>query len=307
MAEMTYNEIIRKIELDAKLIPAEGLVASYIPELAKISPDHFGFHLQTTGELEYSFGENDIPFSIQSISKVFTLAYALAIRGESIWERVGVEPSGNRFNSIVQLEYELGIPRNPFLNAGALVMADILLSELENPYDDYLEFVQALAGNEEIGSNFLVARSELSTGYMNASLANFLKHYDNIHNEITEVLEYYYFQCALEMSCRDLARAFKAFADHEEPFSFAKVSLPGSQVKRINAVMQTCGFYDEAGEFAYRVGLPGKSGVGGGIVAIHPLRYAVAVWSPPLNERGNSVKGMRTLEMLTSLTGNSIF
>ena len=249
----------------------------------------------------------DTRFSIQSISKVFALAMCLSIKNDDLWKRVGKEPSGTAFNSLIQLEVEKGVPRNPFINAGAIVMADILLSHLENPEDDFLRFVRAVAGNDTIEYNKDVATSERENGYLNAAIVNLLKYHGTIENDIEEVLHFYFLMCSIEMSCRELSLAFLAFANHRRKFDYAGIMLTSSQVKRINAIMQTCGFYDEAGEFAYLVGLPGKSGVGGGIVAIYPLQYSVAVWSPRLNPKGNSVMGIKALELLTTETKESIF
>ena len=232
---------------------------------------------------------------------------ALSIMGENLWERVGKEPSGAAFNSLIQLELDHGIPRNPFINAGAIVVADILMSQLENPETDFLAFVRHIAGDSSIIYNRTVAASEREKGYINAAIANMLKYYGNLRNDIEDVLRFYFLQCSVEMSCRQLARAFLPFADRRSTFSFDGVNLTPSQVKRINAVMQTCGFYNDAGEYSYLVGLPGKSGVGGGIGAVYPGRYAVATWSPRLNEKGNSVMGMKALELLTTYTRESIF
>ena len=151
-----------------------------------------------------------------------------------------------------------------------------------------------------------VAVSERETGYLNAAIANLLKYHGSIENNIEDVLMFYFKMCSVEMSCAELANAFLAFTNHS-PFDFSGYKLSSSRIKRLNAVMQTCGFYDEAGEFSYLVGLPGKSGVGGGIVAIYPMRYSVAVWSPRLNSKGNSVMGMKALELLTTATQESIF
>lgn len=254
-----------------------------------------------------SIEQADTRFSIQSISKVFALAMCLSIKGDSLWERVGKEPSGTAFNSLIQLEVEHGIPRNPFINAGAIVMADILLSQFGDAETRFLEFVRAVAKNYTIDYNRDVATSERENGYLNAAIANLLKHHGTIENDIEEVLHFYFLMCSIEMSCRELSLAFLAFANHRRKFDYANITLTSSQVKRINAIMQTCGFYDEAGEFAYLVGLPGKSGVGGGIVAIYPLQYSVAVWSPRLNNKGNSVMGIKALELLTTVTKESIF
>lgn len=304
---MNYQDVLNEIYKEVKESNLKGKVASYIPELAVVDSNKFGIHLLTVDGEEFSVGDSDEKFSIQSISKVLSLAHSMSILGENVWKRVDVEPSGSPFNSIVQLEYEKGIPRNPFINAGALVIADILISNFSNPEKEFLSFVKNISENETINFNEKVAVSEKQNGFLNASLINMLKYFGNIENDIERVLSFYFQQCSIEMSCRDLAKTFLAFAAHAEDFHYGRVNLTGSQVKRINAIMQTCGFYDEAGEFAFRVGLPGKSGVGGGIVAIYPQKYSVAVWNPKLNEKGNSVMGMKALELLTTKTGSSIF
>lgn len=304
---MDYGSILRGIYEEVRSEKSEGKVASYIPELALVDADQFGVHLVTIDGEEFSCGDWDRTFSIQSISKVFSLAQALSLVGEKLWERVDVEPSGNAFNSIVQLEHEKGIPRNPLINAGALVVADILASHSSQPELGLLSLIRNMAGNEEIHFNDKVAASEREHGFLNAAIANMLKSFGNLENNIEQVLSFYFRQCSVEMSCRDLSRAFLPFASHTGGFQHGRTRLTQSQVKRINAIMQTCGFYDQAGEFSFRVGLPGKSGVGGGIVAVYPQKYAVAVWSPRLNDHGNSVMGMKTLELLTTRTGSSIF
>lgn len=296
--EDIYNEILPFAD--------KGKQADYIPALAKVDPDQFGMCLKTIAGDEYPFMQADTRFSIQSIAKVFALAMGLSLKGESLWGKVGKEPSGTAFNSLVQLEIEKGKPRNPFINAGAIVVADILLTELDDAEGEFLRFVRALSGNDSVDYNMEVALSERQTGYLNAAIANLLKYHGTIENDIEQVLMFYFKMCSVEMSCRELANAFLAFTNHV-PFDFAGYRLSQSRIKRLNAVMQTCGFYDEAGEFSYLVGLPGKSGVGGGIVAVYPMRYSVAVWSPRLNSRGNSVMGMKALELLTTATQESIF
>ena len=304
---MDYQKILENIYQAIQPYAKEGKQADYIPELAKVNPDQFGMCLHTIyGEI-YSIEQADTRFSIQSISKVFSLAMCLSLLGNKLWERVGKEPSGTAFNSLIQLEVEKGIPRNPFINAGAIVMSDILLSHLEHPEEQFLDFVRTLAGDNTIDYNRDVAASERETGYLNAAIANLLKYHGTIENDIEQVLRFYFLMCSVEMSCRELSRAFLAFANHRRKFNYAGVTLTSSQVKRMNAIMQTCGFYDEAGEFSYLVGLPGKSGVGGGIVAIYPLQYSVAVWSPRLNSKGNSVMGIKALELFTTETEESIF
>ncbi|MBR3884720.1 MAG: glutaminase [Bacteroidaceae bacterium] len=304
---MDYQQILENIYQTIQPYSKQGKQADYIPELAKVYPDQFGMSLHTIYGETASIEQADTRFSIQSISKVFTLAMCLSIKGDDLWSRVGKEPSGTAFNSLVQLEVEKGVPRNPFINAGALVMADILLSNLKNPEADYLNFVRAVSANETIDYNVNVANSERENGFLNAAIVNLLKYHGTIENNIEDVLHFYFLMCSIEMSCRELSLAFLAFANHRRKFDYAGITLTSSQVKRINAIMQTCGFYDEAGEFAYLVGLPGKSGVGGGIVAIHPLQYSVAVWSPRLNSKGNSVMGIKALELLTTETKASIF
>ncbi len=304
---MDYQSILENIYNGIRPFAKIGRQAEYIPALAKVNPDQFGMCLCTIDGACYAIEAADVRFSIQSISKVFALAVALSKKGENLWNYVGKEPSGTAFNSLVQLESENGFPRNPFMNAGALVVTDILLSILENPEEDFIAFVRAVSGSEDVGYNREVAQSERETGFLNAAIANLLKYHGSIKGDVERVLQFYFLMCSVEMSCKELAKAFLAFANHRQPFSHAGIELTSSQVKRMNAVMQTCGFYDEAGEFSYLVGLPGKSGVGGGIAAIYPLRYSVAVWSPRLNGKGNSVLGMKALELLTTETKESIF
>lgn len=304
---MNYQQILENIYCEIQPLAQEGKQADYIPALAEVNPNQFGISLHLLDGQTYELGASDVRFSIQSISKVFSLAIALSLEGADLWKRIGIEPSGTAFNSLVQLEYEHGIPRNPFINAGAIVMADVLLSHLSNPEQFFLDFVRCLCGTGTIYYNPRVASSEQSTGYLNAAIANLLKHHGNIRNRIDDVLHLYFSMCSLEMNCRELSRAFLPFARSNESFSHAGVELTRSQVKRINAIMQTCGFYDEAGEFSFLVGLPGKSGVGGGIAAVCPSRYSIAVWSPRLNPKGNSVMGMKALELFTTETSESIF
>ena len=304
---MDYTEILKEIYEEIQPYAQMGKPANYIPELLKVNPDRYGICLRTIEGKEYAQGDSDERFAIQSISKVFSLAISFSRMGNELWKRIGVEPSGNAFNSIFQLEMEKGIPRNPLINAGALVMADILLSVLDDPEKDYLAFVRKLCGNNQIQYNEGMATSEREHGHLNAAITNMLKYHGNIENDIERVLHFYFLQCSIGMSCRELARSFLPVADHTRPFSFNGIELTTSQVKRINAIMQTCGFYDEAGEFSYLVGLPGKSGVGGGIADVCPRKYAVAVWSPRLNPKGNSVMGMKALELLTTKTAISIF
>lgn len=303
---MKYQEILINIYNEIQPFAKEGKQADYISALAKVNPDQFGMCLSTVSGETYSIQDAETRFSIQSISKVFSIALALSIKGEDVWNHVGKEPSGTAFNSLFQLELDKGIPRNPFINSGAIVVADILMNELKDPEKDFIEFVRALCGDSTVDYNLAIALSEREHGYLNAAIANLLKYHGCISNDIEDVLMFYFKMCSIEMSCKELAKAFLAFTGHKE-FNYNGFALTTSQVKRLNAVMQTCGFYDEAGEFSYLVGLPGKSGVGGGIIAIHPHKYSVAVWSPRLNQKGNSIMGMKALELLTTYTAESIF
>ncbi|WP_347068797.1 glutaminase [Flavobacterium sp. WV_118_3] len=303
---MNYNAILQEIYQQIKRLPVTGTVTETIPELTKIDPDKFGMHLTTLNGDDFGIGNSDEKFSIQSISKTLTVAMAFSLLGERMWERVGVEPSGNPFNSLVQLEYEKGIPRNPFINAGAIVVADMLVSQLKDPKKEFLDFVRTLSGSPDIDFNRSVAESEKQTGFRNVALANFIKSFGNIQNDVDRVLDFYFFQCSIEMSCKELAHAFFFFANGGITKNGQQV-LTQSQAKRLNALMQMCGFYDESGEFTYKVGLPGKSGIGGGIAALYPKNFTVTTWSPRLNEKGNSELGMNALELLTTKTGMSIF
>lgn len=304
---MDYQEALNNIQFTLNDVNLGGKLPDYIPELANISPTKFGMNLYTIQGENFCFGDSQEAFSVQSISKVFTLTLAHLYAGAEIFERVGVEPSGNPYNSLTELERDKGIPRNPFINAGALVTADILLSHLKNPKEKLLHFVRQIARDKTVDFNMNVMQSEKSKGFRNIALVNYMKSLGNIKNNPAEVLDFYYHQCSLSMSCLQLSRAFMIYANEGKDIESGEHIIEQREAKRINALMQTCGFYDEAGEFTYRVGLPGKSGVGGGIVAVSPGKYSVAVWSPLLNEKGNSMKGMRALEKLTSLTDSSIF
>tara|TARA_R110002167_G_scaffold29239_4_gene97856 strand:+ start:101364 stop:102290 length:927 start_codon:yes stop_codon:yes gene_type:complete len=302
-----YQEIFREIVSGFTDADDRGDVAAYIPELGKIDPRKLGIHLTTVEQIHYSFGDSDEKFSIQSIAKVLSLTLALKILGKDIWTRVGVEPSGSAFNSLVQLEYEKGIPRNPFINAGAIVVCDILVSCLTDPKVELLEFIRETSGIPTIDYCSTVAESEKRMGFRNIALVNFMKDFGNIHNDADLVLDLYFHLCSIEMSCKEIVQAFLFLAaDGINPVTKTTV-INSQRSKRINSLMQMCGFYDEAGEFAFRVGLPGKSGVGGGIVAVHPGKFCIAVWSPKLNENGNSHKGMKVLEEVTTKTKFSIF
>lgn len=304
---MNIEQIIQNLYDKIKNLDDKGRLASYIPELRNVNSDFFGVYISTLDSFNFGIGNCYDKFSIQSIVKVLSLVMAYRSLGEQLWKRVKVEPSGTAFNSLIQLEVENGIPRNPFINAGALVIADILLSNLNNPKEDFLNFVKSLSSREELYYSNKIATSEKNVGYRNVALCNLMKSFGSIENKPSEVLDFYFTLCSLEMSCEELSNLFLFLANDGFTLIDKKQILTKSQTKRINALMQTCGFYDESGEFAFKVGLPGKSGVGGRIVAIHPKQYAITVWSPKLNEKGNSYKGMKFLEEFTTETELSIF
>jgi glutaminase len=286
-----------------------GRVADYIPALARVDPRQFGIAIVTAEGVVATAGDAETPFSIQSISKVFTLTLALDRLGGRLRRRVGREPSGSPFNSIVQLEREKGVPRNPLINAGALVVTDAVLAKGDPATTSARieEFMRGLADDAAVCIDAEVAESEAETGFRNASLANFLRGFDNLESTVADVLDVYCHQCAIGMTCRQLARAALFLAhDGLDPVSHVRVTTP-LRARRINALMMTCGHYDASGDFAFRVGLPGKSGVGGGILAIAPGHGAIAVWSPGLNAAGNSLVGVLALQRLASLTGWSVF
>lgn len=301
--------VVKEIAAEMAARTDRGKVASYIPELANVGIDAFAIAVIDAEGNVVAGGDSDTPFSIQSISKVFTLTIALGKVGDHLWTRVGREPSGSPFNSIVQLERELGIPRNPFINAGALAVTDVILSghEPKVAIGEILRFLQFLAQDPTIKIDEKVAASEQRTGFRNAALANYMKSFGVLQNPVAYTLGVYFHHCAIAMSCRQLAVAGRFLANRgRDPSTGFQVVQP-ERARRINAIMLTCGHYDGSGEFAYRVGLPGKSGVGGGILAIAPGKASIAVWSPGLDEAGNSHLGRIALEALTKRMGWSIF
>ncbi|MGE8358653.1 glutaminase B [Pseudomonas sp.] len=297
------NEILDEV----RPLIGQGKVASYIPALADVPANQLAIAVYGNDGEVFCAGDAYTPFSVQSISKVFSLVQAINHSGEGIWERLGHEPSGQPFNSLVQLEFERGRPRNPFINAGALVICDINQSRFAAPPLSMRDFVRRLSGNPEIAIDIKVAESEYQHRARNAAMAYLMQAFGNFHNDVEAVLRSYFSHCALRMSCVDLARAFSFLARDGYCQHSGEHVLSARQAKQVNAIMATSGLYDEAGNFAYRVGLPGKSGVGGGIVAVVPGQFSVCVWSPELNAAGNSLAGMAALELLSQRIGWSVF
>jgi glutaminase len=297
------DEIVHKVQP----LLNKGKVADYIPALACVELEQFGIAVCTNDGQVYGAGSAQVPFSIQSISKLLSLTMAMDIYGEDIWQSVGREPSGQAFNSLIQLELEQGVPRNPFINAGALQVCDLLQSRLSAPKQRLKELVWALSGNPNIVANKVVANSEMRHSARNAAAAYLMKAFDNFNNQVDHVLASYFHACSVEMSCVDLAKTFSFLANEGLSSIQNKQVVSTQECKQLNALLVTCGLYDEAGRFAYKVGMPGKSGVGGGIIAVIPRELSVCVWSPGLNGSGNSLAGLAALQHFTTLLGRSIF
>ncbi|MEO1252096.1 MAG: glutaminase [Pseudomonadota bacterium] len=305
---MDWNGVMAHCAQAAKPALGEGRVADYIPALAKADPSAFAMAVIDIEGDSASVGMADVCFSIQSISKVFTLSMALAQRRETLWERVGREPSGTGFNSIVQLEHEQGVPRNPLINPGAIVVTDTILSDCGGDAPAHIvSRLREAAASDRIAVSEEIAASEEKWGDRNRSLAYFMKSFDRLENDPREVLSAYFRQCAIEMTVVELARAGLHLANGGVDPLTGAAFLSRAQTNRVNALMLTCGHYDMSGDFAFRVGLPGKSGVGGGILAVAPGAASVAVWSPGLNEAGNSHAGTVALEAFSDCTGLNIF
>jgi glutaminase len=310
---LDYQQLVNDVLGDTEVYRGHGTAASYIPSLKNVDPRKLGIALVLEDGSSFVAGDADEPFSIQSISKVFTLSLALQSVGPQLWNRVGREPSGSPFNAIVQLEEEKGKPRNPMINAGAFIVTDHLIEAEDGErgadaaVDRILAFLRTRSGDDSVSLDEGVAMSESQAGALNRSLAHFVAAHGNLDNPVEAVLSVYFRQCAIAMSCRQLARAalYLAF-DGNDPSSGEAVVMP-ARARRLNALMLTCGHYDNSGDFAFRVGLPGKSGVGGGIVAVAPGHGAICVWSPGLNAAGTSLAGAVALEKLVERTGWSVF
>ena len=306
---MDYKAILQEIQTEIQPFLKKGMLADYIPALTKVKPDDFAMSIKLLDGEEFNIGCSEKKFSIQSISKVFAFTMALNSYGKNIYSRVGHEPSGDPFNSLVQLEYEQGIPRNPFINAGAIVTTDALLSHFktfDKTYREIKKFLSHISG-ESISHNEEIFKSELACGFRNASLVNLMKSFSNIDNDPKEVMKTYFKQCSFEMNTQQLSKAMLYLANHGIDPLTKQEYISAQRAKRINSLMLTCGHYDASGDFAFKVGLPGKSGVGGGIVAIVPKTMSICVYSPKLNKQGNSLVGTKALELFTTKTGLSIF
>ncbi|EGT5710435.1 glutaminase [Cronobacter dublinensis subsp. dublinensis] len=308
MTHKLNNDLLASILEQVRPLASQGKVADYIPALADVPADRLGIAVCTVNGECFSAGDADERFSIQSISKVLSLVLAMGRYDDSeIWQRVGKDPSGQPFNSLVQLELEQGKPRNPFINAGALVVCDMLQTRLSAPKQRMLEVVRNLCGAQDIAYDTRVARSEFEHSARNAAIAYLMKSFGNFHNDVITVLQNYFHYCALKMSCAELARTFLFLANQGRAAHPDTPVISPVQARQVNALMATSGMYESSGEFAWRVGMPGKSGVGGGIIAVVPHEMSIAVWSPALDSAGNSLAGIAALEILAREIGRSIF
>jgi len=304
---MDYERILAEVAEDARPLIGRGNVAGYIPPLASVDPAQFGIALLTVDGRLHTGGDATKRFSIQSISKIFSLALAFNLLDEDIWKRLGREPSGTPFNSLVQLEVDAGKPRNPFINSGALVVVDVLASHFAQPEMAVMQFISRLIGKETVHVDLKLAKAEQEVAHRNIAMGHFIKSFGNLNNAVDDVIRSYCWQCSILMSCVELVTAADFLARGGISSATNRPVLTGNQCKRVNALMATCGTYDAAGDFAYRVGLPAKSGVGGGILAVVPGRATICVWSPGLDATGNSLAGGFALERLAQLTGWSIY
>ncbi|EGT5659769.1 glutaminase [Cronobacter dublinensis subsp. dublinensis] len=308
MTHKLNNDLLASILEQVRPLASQGKVADYIPALADVPANRLGIAVCTVNGECFSAGDADERFSIQSISKVLSLVLAMGRYDDSeIWQRVGKDPSGQPFNSLVQLELEQGKPRNPFINAGALVVCDMLQTRLSAPKQRMLEVVRSLCGAQDIAYDTRVARSEFEHSARNAAIAYLMKSFGNFHNDVITVLQNYFHYCALKMSCAELARTFLFLANQGRAAHPDTPVISPVQARQVNALMATSGMYESSGEFAWRVGMPGKSGVGGGIIAVVPHEMSIAVWSPALDSAGNSLAGIAALEILAREIGRSIF
>lgn len=302
-----YQAVLDRVIDHIKPLLYQGTVAGYIPALAEQSLGQFSIAIQTNDGQSFSAGDIDARFTVQSVSKVMTLTLALQRYGDELWQRVGKEPSGTAFNSLTQLEFENGLPRNPFINAGAIVTCDALYSRLGAPIHTMLEHYRAQSGNDKVKINKRVAQSEFEHRYRNAAMAYLMKSFGNFNNDVEEVLWSYFNYCAIELDCVELAKTFSYLSNQGYCQHSKQQLLTAKQTKQLNSLLFTSGLYDAAGDFAYRVGMPGKSGVAGGIIAVLPNQFTVAVWSPGLDKVGNSVAGIAALEFLSEELGTAIF
>ncbi|KXF53265.1 glutaminase [Rhodococcus sp. SC4] len=277
-----------------------GELADYIPELAAVAPDSFGICIATVDGFVYEVGDTRLPFTIQSISKPFTYALALADRGSgAVAEKIDVEPSGEPFNEI-SLDPRTERPRNPMINAGAITAASLVAGpDLDTRFERIRAAYSRYAGRD-LTFNRSVYESESRTGHRNRAIGHMLRSFDIITGDPDEAVDLYFRQCSVDVTCRDLSVMAATMANNGVNPVTRETVLDPALVERVLSVMSTCGMYDAAGKWVYEVGLPAKSGVGGGIIAVLPGQIGIAVYSPRLDEHGNSVRGVEACRALSA-------
>lgn len=300
------NTLVEKNKIYGK----EGKVASYIPALSEADPDDLGIYIVESSGKEYYSGEYDKKFTMQSISKIVTLILAIRDNGRyNVLKKVDVEPTGMGFNSIVNLEARVsGKPYNPMINAGAIVTTSLIDGKnVDEKLDKILDFMRKVTNNNTIDVNESVYLSEKETGNRNRALAYFMKSTGVLNGDVEETLDLYFKQCSIELTAKDLARFGAVLAnDGVIPWTNEKI-IPKEVCRIVKTIMVTCGMYDASGEFAVNVGIPAKSGVGGGIIATVPRKFGIGIYGPSLDERGNSIAGLKLIEELSKELDLSIF
>jgi glutaminase len=305
----TKSELTRFVE-EARQYARCGKVADYIPALGKADPNDLSVAICAPDGTVIDAGDTTHKVTLQSISKIIALALVLMDRGEQeVFKKVGMEPTGDPFNSIAKLEeVQPAKPLNPMINAGALAVTHMIAgASVEERFERLLQFVRKLAGNPTISYSEEVAQSEFETAFLNRSLCYFLKQHGIINEDVEELMDLYTKQCAIEMTCIDLARIGLVFAmDGRDPFTDEQI-MPLDVARICKTFMVTCGMYNASGEFAIKIGIPAKSGVSGGILAAVPGRFGIGIFGPALDEKGNSITGMKLLELLSKTYSLSIF
>jgi len=305
-AAAPLRDVLR--ELHARYAPVdEGKVADYIPELAKADRRWFGIAIATPDGQVFEVGDSKQLFTLQSISKPFVYGLALEDCGlEHVLSKVGVEPSGEAFNAIV-LDEGSNRPFNPMVNAGAIATADLVKGkDYPERVARLLELFRKYCGRDVYIDNS-VFMSERLTGHRNRAIGHLMRNFGMVGEKLDETLEIYFQQCSVLVNCRDLALMGATLANGGvQPLTGIR-AIPQPYVKHLLSIMLSCGMYDYAGEWAYRVGIPSKSGVGGGIVGVIPGQFGIGVFSPPLDAKGNSVRGVLACRELSERFGLHCF
>lgn len=296
------NDQLRQLVEEAKKYTKDGEVANYIPELGKARRDTLSIAIHYPDGRCISAGDVDKKFTLQSISKVISLALVLMDRGyRYVFDRVGMEPTGDPFNSIVKLETVAPAkPLNPMINAGALVVTSMIKgNSVEERFKRLLGFIRELADDNEISYSEVVAHSEFETADLNRALCYFLKQHSIITEDVEMLMDLYTKQCSIEMNCLDLARIGVIFAnDGVDPLNDKRI-MPDDIARICKTFMVTCGMYNASGEFAIKIGIPAKSGVSGGIMGAVPGKFGIGIFGPALDKKGNSIAGIKLLELLS--------